>query len=201
MTARHIPGIYDSLRTARVAVAGLGGLGSHIAVVLARMGVGYLLLVDFDMVEPSNLNRQSYYVRDLGRPKTEALREQIAGINPYVDVAIRTVRVEEHNVVDLFGSCDVLCEAFDSREAKAMLVSAALAGIPDLKVVAASGMAGHGSANSIRTQRRMRNLYVCGDDNVGGEDEGAGFLAPRVQICAGHQANMVLRLLMGFEEA
>ncbi|MCL1852388.1 MAG: sulfur carrier protein ThiS adenylyltransferase ThiF [Peptococcaceae bacterium] len=210
LAARYGAGVYDKLKAARVAVAGLGGLGSHIAVALARVGVGFLFLVDFDVVEPSNLNRQSYFVGDVGRLKTEALREQIEAINPLVEVAVRAVRVEEHNIVELFGGCDVLCEALDDQEAKAGLVSTALAGLPGLKVVAASGMAGYGSANSIRTQRRLKNLYVCGDgEGCGGSGmkdtksvgEYMGFMAPRVQICAGHQANMTLRLLAGLEEA
>jgi sulfur carrier protein ThiS adenylyltransferase len=199
MTARHTPGIHNRLKKAKVAIAGLGGLGSHIAVSLARIGVGSMFLVDFDVVELSNLNRQSYYVRHLGMPKTQALREQIEQINPFLEIRLQTVRVEEHNVAGLFGGYDILCEAFDNQEAKAMLVSTALSGLPHLKVVAASGMAGYGSSNSIRTERRMKNLYVCGDCESGAE-RGAGLMAPRVQICAGHQANMVLRILIGIEE-
>lgn len=190
----------DRFKGAKVAIAGLGGLGSNIAVSLARMGVGLMLLVDFDVVEQGNLNRQWYGVRHLGRLKTEALREQLEEINPFIEVKVRAVRVEENNVVELFEGYEVLCEAFDDQEAKAMLVSTVLCRLPGIKVVAASGMAGCGSSNSIRTERRMRDLYVCGDGENGTE-RGIGMMAPRVQICAGHQANMVLRLLMGLGEA
>lgn len=199
MAARHTPEVHSKLKKAKVAIAGLGGLGSNIAVSLARIGVGSLFLVDFDVVEPSNLNRQSYCISHLGMHKTQALKEQIEQINPFIQVNTKTVRVERENVVELFGNYDVLCEAFDDPAAKAMLVATALSQLPHIKVVAASGMAGYASSNHICTERKMKNLYVCGDY----ESEariGNGLMAPRVQICAGHQANMVLRLLLGIEE-
>ena len=199
MMARHTPAVHKRLKQGRVAIAGLGGLGSNIAVMLARIGVGRLLLVDFDIVEPSNLNRQSYYIRHLGMPKTEALQSQLQEINPFIQVEIRNVEVVADNVPALFSDYEVLCEAFDKPEAKAMIVNTALEKIPDIKIVAASGMAGFLSSNSIRTTRPMNRLYVCGDlEN--GPGIGTGLMAPRVQICAGHQANMILRLLLGIEE-
>ncbi|HWR41127.1 MAG TPA: sulfur carrier protein ThiS adenylyltransferase ThiF [Patescibacteria group bacterium] len=199
MTARHTPAVHKKLKLGRVAIAGLGGLGSNIAVMLARIGVGRLLLVDFDIVEPSNLNRQSYYIRHLGMPKTTALQNQLEEINPFIQIEIRTVRVESGNVAELFANYEILCEAFDKPAAKAMLVNTALEKIPHIKIVAASGMAGFSSSNSIKTARPMERLYVCGDlEN--GAGIGTGLMAPRVQICAGHQANMILRLLVGREE-
>ena len=188
------------LQKAKVAIAGLGGLGSHIALSLGRLGVGSLLLVDDDVVDSSNLSRQNYDVRHLGLPKSQALQSQLEMISAFVRVEARRVRVTEDNVAELFGGYDVLCEAFDREEEKAMLVSAALTQLPHLKVVAASGVAGYGSANQIHTVRRMKNLYICGD-HESSLDLGAGLMAPRVQICAGHQANMVVRLLLGIEEA
>ncbi len=199
MMARHTPTVHQKLKQGRVAIAGLGGLGSNIAVMLARIGVGQLLLVDFDIVEPSNLNRQSYYIRHLGMPKTLALKEQLAEINPFIRVETQTIRVDAENVVKLFGGYSILCEAFDKPEVKAMLVSTALANLPHITVVAASGMAGFSSSNRITTTRPMKRLYMCGDLATAAEP-GMGLLAPRVQICAGHQANMILRLLVGQAE-
>ncbi|HWQ89249.1 MAG TPA: sulfur carrier protein ThiS adenylyltransferase ThiF [Desulfitobacteriaceae bacterium] len=199
MAARHTPQVHARVKAAAVAVAGLGGLGSNLALMLARTGVGNLLLVDFDIVEPSNLNRQNYYISDLGLPKTIALEQQIKKINPFIKVQTKTVRVEEANVPELFSGCEVVCEAFDDPGAKAMLVNTILERLPGVKIVAASGMAGYASSNLLRTERKMKNLYLCGDF----ENEaraGNGLMAPRVQICAGHQANMVLRLLLGIEE-
>ena len=199
MMDRHTPEVHRKLKQGRVAIAGLGGLGSNIAVMLARIGVGQLLLVDFDIVEPSNLNRQSYYIEHLGMPKTLALQSQLGKINPFIKIDTCTVRVEADNVAELFGGYDILCEAFDKPLAKAMLVNTALEKLPQIKIVAASGMAGFASANLIKTSRPMQRLYICGDC----ENEakiGMGLMAPRVQICAGHQANMMLRLLVGMEE-
>ena len=199
MMARHTPEVHKRLKHGRVAIAGLGGLGSNIAVMLARIGVGQLLLVDFDIVEPSNLNRQNYYISHLGMPKTLALHSQLAEINPFIQIETRMVRVEAENVAELFGDYAILCEAFDKPDAKAMLVNAALEKLPDVTIVAASGMAGFSSSNSIKTTRPLERLYVCGDLENGARI-GTGLMAPRVQICAGHQANMILRLLVGTEE-
>jgi sulfur carrier protein ThiS adenylyltransferase len=196
MAARHTPHVHAALKKGRVAVAGLGGLGSNIAVSLARIGVGHQLLVDFDTVEPSNLNRQSYYIRHLGQLKTEALEEQLREINPFIELATAAMRVQADNVAALFRNCDIICEAFDQPGEKAMLVNAVLEQLPAVRIVAASGMAGYASANLICTERVLERLYICGDR----ENEaraGNGLMAPRVQICAGHQANMVMRLLLG----
>lgn len=199
MMARHTPNVHKKLKEGKVAIAGLGGLGSNISVMLARIGVGRLLLVDFDRVEPSNLNRQSYYISHLGMAKTEALKKQLEEINPFIKIETRNVRVTEENIVELFNGYEILCEAFDKPEAKSMLVNTALNELPNIKIVAASGMAGYDSSNSIKTVRAMKRLYLCGDM----ENEariGNGLMAPRVQICAGHQSNTVLRLLLDIED-
>lgn len=199
MMARHTPNVHNKLKKGRVAIAGLGGLGSNIAVMLARIGVGHLLLVDFDVVEPSNLNRQSYYISHLGMEKTAALEMQLKEINPFITVDTRTVRVTEDNVCELFNDYGIICEAFDKPEAKSMLVNTVLERLPGSKIVAASGMAGYESSNIIKTVRRMKGFYLCGDFE-NGAGMGKGLMAPRVQICAGHQANMILRLLLGIED-
>ena len=199
MSARHTPKVHKVLKKSKVAVAGLGGLGSNIAVSLARMGVGKLFLVDFDIVEPSNLNRQSYYIKHIGMPKTDALKTQIEEINPFIEVSVKNVKVTEDNVFELFNGFDVICEAFDNPVDKAMLVNSVMLNMPKTKIVSASGMAGYDSANNIKTEKRMRNLYVCGDFETGA-DFGTGLMPPRVLVCAGHQANMILRLLLGQNE-
>lgn len=196
LCARHTPGVYEKVKAARVGIAGLGGLGSSIALALARTGVGTLHLVDFDSVEPSNLNRQQYRIAHLGMPKVEAMRQEIAEINPAVKVIVDKVRVSAENAVQLFANDPIVCEAFDGAQNKAMLVNSLLSGLRDMVVVSGSGMAGTDSANRMLTRRFGRRLYVCGD----GESEaarGRGLMAPRVMVCAGHQANMVLRLILG----
>lgn len=199
MMARHTPNVHKKIKKGKVALAGLGGLGSNIAVMLARIGVGQLLLVDFDIVEPSNLNRQSYNINHLGMPKTLALKKQIEEINPFIKVQTENIRVTEDNVSELFSGYDIVCEAFDKPEAKSMLVNTALEQLTNTKIVAASGMAGYDSSNLIKTVRPMNRLYLCGDLENGAR-VGQGLMAPRVQICAGHQANMILRLLLGIED-
>ncbi len=129
--ARNPPGVYKKFKDGRVAIAGLGGLGSNIAVMLARSGVGHLLLVDFDLVEPSNLNRQNYTVHHLGMPKTLAMQMQLTEINPFIQVEIRTVRVDAANVLELFAGYEIICEAFDTADAKSMLVNSALERLPE----------------------------------------------------------------------
>jgi sulfur carrier protein ThiS adenylyltransferase len=188
--------IREKLRNGRAAIAGLGGLGSNIAVSLARSGVGHLLLVDFDVVDVTNLNRQMYMIPHLGMPKTEALREILAQINPWLDVRTEQVRVTPENVRELFSGWTVVCEAFDRADQKAMLVSSLLAQCPDTIVVSGNGMAGLGDANLIQTRQQMRRLYVCGD-GMTEISPGVGLMAPRVAICAGHQANKVLQLITG----
>ncbi|MDP4104233.1 MAG: sulfur carrier protein ThiS adenylyltransferase ThiF [Bacillota bacterium] len=199
MMARHTPNVHKKLKQAKVAIAGLGGLGSNIAVMLARIGVGQLLLVDFDIVEPSNLNRQSYYISHLGLPKTIALKKQLEEINPFIRIDTETVKITEENVKELFNGYDIICEAFDKPDQKSMLINTALELLPNSKIVSGSGMAGFESSNLIKTTNPMKRLYLCGDlENAA--RVGRGLMAPRVNICAGHQANMILRLLIGIEE-
>lgn len=199
MMARHTPHVHQKVKKGRVAIAGLGGLGSNIAIMLARIGVGEMLLVDFDIVEPSNLNRQSYYISHLGMPKTAALKKQIEEINPFIKINTKTVKITEENIKELFSEYDIICEAFDKPDQKSMLVNTALEQLPEVKIVSASGMAGFDSSNLIKTIRPMKRLYLCGDLENGAR-VGKGLMAPRVQICAGHQANMILRLLVGQED-
>ena len=185
----------EKLKNARVAIAGLGGLGSNIAVNLARSGVGHLLLIDFDVVDVSNLNRQMYMIPHIGLPKTEALRDILSRINPWLDIQTKQVKITSENARSLLTGWPIVCEAFDRPDQKAMLVSTLLSQCPDCIIVSGNGMAGLGDANLIRTQRKLRRLYVCGD----GTSEiapGAGLMAPRVAICAGHQANKVLQLIL-----
>ena len=179
---------------ATVAVCGLGGLGSHIAGCLARAGVGRLILIDFDRVDPTNLHRQQYKASQVGRYKTEALAENLREAAPYLSLELRTVRLTAENVPSLLEGADVICEALDEAAAKAMLVNTVLEQLPEKYLVAASGMAGLGSANAIHTRRLTGRFYLCGD-GVSDVADGIGLVAPRVALCAAHQAHMVLRIL------
>ncbi len=194
MRARHTPNVHDTLKQGKVGIAGCGGLGSHVAIALARMGIGQLVLVDFDVVEPSNLNRQAYGVSHLGKVKVEALKALLKDINPYSKITAIQTKVNEYNAKALFEGCSIVVEAFDLPENKAMLVQSLLE--TEILVVAASGIAGYDSANTVVTQRTFKNLYVVGDQHNSAAP-GRGLMAPRVMVAAGHQANMVIRLLLG----
>ena len=198
IASRNSPELNLALSKAVIGVAGLGGLGSNIALSLARVGVKKLLLADFDVVEPSNLNRQQYFVRHIGMKKTQALKELINDVNPFVEVETHDIFLDEKNVASVFGECEILCEAFDNVAGKAMVLNEAGASLKDKKIIGASGMAGHFSSNLIKTIKFAKNVYLCGD--LTNEAKiGQGLMAPRVAVCANHEANLAIRLLMGLE--
>ncbi len=199
LNIRHGEDLQNKISAARVAVCGLGGLGSNIAIALARAGVGHLHLIDFDRVDLTNLNRQQYAVGQLGQYKTDALRETLSLVSPYCDVTCDTIQVTEENLPDLLKTEDYICEAFDRAEAKAMLVSGVLEHFPEKYLVAGSGLAGLGSANTIQTRRISKRFYLCGD-GTSDSSVGLGLVASRVLVCAAHEANMILRLIAGETE-
>lgn len=198
IASRNSPELNLALSKAVIGVAGLGGLGSNIALSLARVGVKKLVLADFDVVEPSNLNRQQYFVRHIGLKKTQALKELINDVNPFVEVETHDIFLNEKNVASIFSECEILCEAFDNVAGKAMILNEAGASLKDKKIIGASGMAGYFSSNLIKTIKFAKNVYLCGD--LTNEAKiGQGLMAPRVAICANHEANLAIRLLMGLE--
>jgi sulfur carrier protein ThiS adenylyltransferase len=198
MMARHTPGIHQKIKKSVVGIAGLGGLGSVIAIALARVGVGRLILVDFDVVEPSNLNRQQYFVHQIGMPKVEALQKNIAAINPYVRVQTYQEKLDRNNGERILQEAEVVVEAFDRAEEKAMLINIVSEKMPDKYIVAASGVAGYGDSNEIKTIRFSSKIFIVGDQKTAAQP-GVGLMAPRVGIVAHHQANTVLRILLGEE--
>lgn len=199
LASRHGAENQARLQDGRVGIAGLGGLGSAVALHLARLGVGTLVLADFDTVDITNLHRQQYSTAQLGMPKTEALAQQIRAVNPFIELVLYQTKVTPENLLEIFEGCTVICEAFDAPDQKAMLIEGALAQLPETLVVCASGMAGLGSANTISTTKAFDRLYVCGDRKSDVEKEGS-LVSPRVGVCAGHQANMALRLILGMTE-
>ena len=196
LIARHGQELHDRFSSATAAICGLGGLGSNIAIALARAGIGRLILVDFDRVDITNLHRQQYKADQIGEYKTEALAANLLEISPYTEVKGVTEKVTEDNFLELLEGADIVCEAFDNAEAKAMLVNGVLQKLPECYLVAASGMAGMGSPNRIETRRITDRFYLCGD-GVSDVEETMGLVAPRVMLCAAHQAQTVLRILAG----
>lgn len=198
LMARHTPEVHNKIKKFSIGIAGLGGLGSNAAVSLARVGVGKLLLVDFDVVEPSNLNRQQYFIKHIGMKKIEALKEVISWCNPFVEVDTLDTFINKNNAVDIFKNVDIIIEAFDNPVSKAVLTNAVLTKMRDKKIICASGMAGYFSSNTIRTKKVNKNFYLVGDMENEAKP-GVGLMAPRVSIAANHEANAVLRIIMNEE--
>lgn len=198
-TIRHGEERQKRFQESTVAVCGLGGLGSNIAIALARAGIGKLILIDFDQVDVTNLHRQQYKASQVGEYKTLALKENLLEIAPYLQIETYNEKIEEDNIVPLLGKAQIICEAFDQAESKAVLVNGVMENLPETYMIAASGMSGFGSANSIRTRKITERFYLCGD-GVSEVSEEDGLVASRVMICAAHQAHMVLRLLSGEQE-
>lgn len=196
LVSRHSPDVHRKIKEATVGIAGLGGLGSNIAAAICRLGIGKLVIADFDTVEPSNLNRQNYFVNHIGMKKTDATSQILMQINPYVSIETHDVRLDETSTVEIFKEVDVFIEALDKPSEKAKIINSVLANLPEIPVVAASGMAGYETGNIILTRKRTEKLYVCGDGESAAMP-GRGLMSPRVMITAGHQANTALRLLLG----
>lgn len=189
---RNVPGTTEVLAQACVGLAGCGGLGSNAAVALTRAGVGSLILVDFDVVEESNLNRQYFFQGDLGRPKAAVLAQRLRDINPGVKLEVHEEKIEPGTVSRLFGQADLLIEAFDRAESKKWLIEAWVAEQPDKPVICGNGLSGLGHLEDLKI-RRLGPIYFCGD---GQTDMSLGLSAPRVAIVANMQASVAIELLL-----
>ena len=194
LAERHGKELHKAFSSATVAVCGLGGLGSNIAIALARAGIGKLILIDFDRVDITNLHRQQYKADQIGMYKTEALEKNLKEIAPYISLKAHTERITEENAAALLNDADIICEAFDDAESKAMLANTVLTEMNGKYLIAASGMAGLYDANLIKTRKITSAFYLCGDEKSDIANE-IGLVSSRVMICAAHQAHTVLRIL------
>ena len=192
---RHGKELQQKFTSACVAICGLGGLGSNVAISLARAGVGKLILIDFDKVDISNLHRQQYNVSQLGMYKTDAMKQTLSEIAPYCEIVTHTEKITEDNL-SLIADCDIVCECFDNAECKSMLVNGVAEQYPDKYIISASGMSGLHTGNTIQTKSLGKKLYICGD-GMSDVNSDRTLFAPRVMLCAAHQANTVLRIIAG----
>jgi len=192
--SKHDPKILPIIRKATVGIAGAGGLGSNVAVSLARVGIGKLIIADFDTIEASNLNRQQYFIEQIGKPKVIALLENLKKINPFSEYQIHHIKLNEKNIPIIFKDVDILVEAFDKAEMKKMLIETWLSEFPEKPIIAASGLAGYGMNELIHT-KKLDNLYICGDE-ITKLKNNISPMAPRVGIVANMQANLVLEMLL-----
>jgi len=186
--------IKKKLKTKTVGIAGCGGLGSNCAVALARVGIGRLIIADFDKIEESNLNRQYFFWNQVGKIKSDTLKENIERINPEVEVISHHVFIDESNFKELFRECDLVIEAFDRSESKEMIVKSMSKFFPDRILIMGIGISGWGQNDSIK-ETRYDNLIICGDQKSEVSDENPP-LAPRVGIVANMQANVALEILL-----
>jgi len=193
------PALRARLAASHVAIVGCGGLGSNVAAMLLRSGVGELTLIDFDVVDVSNLNRQLFFRDQIGRFKTEALAETLLRITP--DAKLHLVRccVTASELVELVSRADVVVEAVDRADVKAMIANTLMRERPDLPLVGASGLAGFDSANAIVTERIADTYYLVGDQESD-VTRGHSLFASRVMVASAHQAHAVIRILLGYPE-
>ena len=182
------------LQTKTIGIAGCGGLGSNCAIALARVGVGKLIIADFDVVEKSNLNRQYYFFEQIGKKKVISLKNNIKKINPEVNIRAYDIKLNPKNLIKIFSSCDIIVEAFDLAEMKQMIIETVLSEMPGKPIISGLGVAGWGDNNSIKT-RQVGDLYISGDEKTE-TSENMPPMAPKVGIIANMQANLALEILL-----
>jgi sulfur carrier protein ThiS adenylyltransferase len=200
LVARHTPGVHARIKESVVGIAGLGGLGSNVAVALVRMGIGTLILADFDVVEPSNLNRQQYSIEDIGTFKIDAMAQILLSIYPNVKLMSHKTLLDRDNIPGIFQEAEIIVECLDRAEAKAMFIQTILEFLPETYIIGASGLAGYGASNSIQSHKLGDRFFMVGD-LVTPAQPGRGLMAPRVGIAAHHQANLVISLIVDGENA
>ncbi|HON88120.1 MAG TPA: sulfur carrier protein ThiS adenylyltransferase ThiF [Spirochaetia bacterium] len=177
-----------------VGIGGAGGLGSNCAVALARSNIGTLIIVDFDTVSEANLDRQYFFLPQVGQPKVAALKDTINTINPNVTVQPFIERVTRDSIARLFASCDIIVEAFDSAETKLMFLETCMQLFPEKPLITATGLAGYGNSTGMKV-RTSGNLIIIGDESAEVSPDNPP-LAPRVGIAAAMQANEAIAKLV-----
>ena len=195
MNKKKYDKIKEKLQNSSVGIAGIGGLGSNAAVALARAGVGCLVLVDFDKIEESNLNRQYYFLDQIGKTKTEALEENLKRINPNIKLKIYNQKLVKGSMEKPFEDVDVVIEALDSADMKTSFIEEILAKLPNKNIIGASGVAGYGHSDRIKTMR-LGNLHLCYDEQARSSEEDV-LMAPRICLMANWEANLALEIILG----
>ncbi|MBN2460938.1 MAG: sulfur carrier protein ThiS adenylyltransferase ThiF [Candidatus Cloacimonetes bacterium] len=192
--SHHDPDLLPAIRKAVIGIAGAGGLGSNVAFTLARVGIGTLIIADHDSVDITNLNRQQYFLDQVGDVKVEALKINLKRINPFSEYIMHNVEINENNIPTLFDRAQILIEAFDRAEMKKMLIETWTAHYPQRPIIVASGLAGFGKSEKIHI-RQFENLFVVGDEESELKPK-ISPMAPRVGIVANMQANLALELII-----
>ena len=189
---RNCPGTTKKLQQKTVAIAGLGGLGSNVAIALVRAGIGKLIIADFDKVELSNLNRQYYFQSDIGKYKSAALQEHLKNVNPDIKLEVYNKKLEPPDITKIFKNADILIEAFDLADRKKWLIETWSKNFPNKPVVAGNGLSGMGNTKDMKVIKAGQ-IYFCGD---GTTEMKMGLLSSRVAIVSNMQANVCIELLL-----
>lgn len=185
-------GLTAILSKSTAGIAGAGGIGSNVAFSLVRAGLGRIIIADHDKVESGNLNRQQYFINQIGCPKVEALRDNLHLINPAAAIVAHKTRVTSKNAGTIFNNCDILIEAFDDNKQKTMLLESWLSAFPETVIISCSGVAGWGRTDDLKADRRG-NLIIVGDRTTPLSE---GTLSARVSIVASMMANEAIEQLV-----
>lgn len=186
------------LQGVRIGIAGAGGLGSNCAFNLVRSGFKNFKIVDFDVVEYSNLDRQFYFLDQIGVPKVEALRQNLLRINPGLELEMLQQKISEDNVEVCFSDCDVVVEAFDKVMYKRLIVEKYFKS--GKLLVSASGLAGWGKSDDITVREVHSKFYLIGD-NTSEVTADMPPISPRVNVAAAKQADVILDWVLRNREA
>jgi len=193
--AKHNSKILSVISKKKIGIIGAGGIGSNAAVSLARAGVGHLVIADFDIIQPSNLNRQYYFLDQIEKPKVFALEKNLKKINPFISYRMINSKINELNLAEFFFDVDLLIEAVDRADQKKMILESWIELYPNKPIVMASGIAGIGGNNMLHT-RKIDNIYICGDEKTESDESNLPY-APKVVMVAAMQANLALEILLG----
>ena len=181
------------IQSKKVGIGGAGGLGSNCAMMLVRSGFKNLEIIDQDVIDASNLNRQQYFTAEIGLPKVDTLKKRLLDINPDANILIHQTKWHEGNAENFFKGFDYIVEAFDVTDWKYRFVQYYA---PRFAVIVSGvGMAGL-SEKKPMTVKKMGNVYICGDRSTDSA-QGHPPMAPRVTQCAAMMAEIILDLSLG----
>lgn len=175
----------------KIGIAGCGGIGSNVAMNLVRSGIDKFLLVDFDTIDNSNLNRQFFFNEQIGQYKSIALKNNLYKINPKLDIEYKVKKINSNNIYNIFKECDIIIEGFDNKEYKKLLIES----FQNKYIISANGIAGRDLTN-IKTIN-FNKVFIIGDF----ESDVSKFktYSTKVIYIACIMANKTLDILGGFK--
>lgn len=178
------------LQNSKIGIAGAGGLGSNIALMLARTGIGKLLIIDYDIVTPSNLNRQQFWPRHLGKKKIHALAEILLELNQNIELELIDCCLTEANISGYLSQASIWAEALDKADVKTMFINNAVQ--TAALTVSGNGLCGIGG--KLPTKKCLGNLHIAGDFSSG-TDKFPPY-APRVIQTAAIMADVIIEYVL-----